>query len=277
MTSHDPLSAPRFLFSPGQARGVLLVHGFSGSPFELHLLAERLQKEGYTVALPQLAGHHQSLSELANSGWQDWLSSAEQALCGLHRRIYSETQKTPKLAVIGFSMGGLLTLELARRYPAAPLFATWDLPTVQALAVLSAPLWLPAWQEKAIVKLSQVSGLRKLAVPKLAGRDLRARDVPKAPLRPWGMPVRALASLVELARTVRPRLHEVLQPTLLAHGQLDHTVPVACASALLGELGTSADHKRTLILSRSYHILPLDVEREELFAALIAHLARYLD
>ncbi len=276
MTSRDPLSAPRFLFSPGQTRGVLLVHGFSGSPFELHLLAERLHEEGYTVALPQLAGHHDSLTTLRESGWQDWLSSAEQALYGLHRRIYSETRETPQLAVIGFSMGGLLSLELARRYPAAPLFPTPQLPAVQALSVLSAPLWLPTWQERAIVKLSQVMGLRQLAVPKLAGRDLRATDVPKAPLRPWGMPVRALASLVELARTVRPRLHEVLQPTLLAHGQLDHTVPVACVSALASELGTSAEHKTTLVLPRSFHILPLDVEREELFAAVVAHLRRYL-
>ena len=277
MIPNDPLSAPRFVLSAtGQARGVLLVHGFSGSPYELHLLADRLVAEGYSVALPRLAGHHQSLRALSESTWQDWLSSAEQALLGLHRRILQETQKTPQLAVVGFSMGGLLALELARRYPAVPTFARPDLPEVRVLSVLSSPLWLPPWQEKAIVRLAGSAGLRGLAVPKLAGRDLRAKDLPKAPLRPWGMPVRALASLVELMRTVRPRLPEVQQPTLLAHGQLDHTVPVACVEALAEELGTDAAHKHKLILPRSYHIVPLDVEREELFAALVAHLDRYL-
>ncbi len=277
MSQNDPLSAPRFVLSAtGQARGVLLVHGFSGSPYELHLLADRLVDAGYSVALPMLRGHHQSLRTLAESTWQDWLSSAEQALLGLHRRMWETTQKTPQLAVIGFSMGGLLSLELARRYPAAPTFARPDLPMVRALSVLSSPLWLAPWQEKAIVRLAD-SGLRGLAVPKLAGRDVRAKDLAKAPLRPWGMPVRALASLVQLMRTVRPRLPDVLQPALLAHGQLDHTVPVACVDALADELGTLAEHKHKLVLSRSYHIVPLDVDREELFAAIDAHLARYLD
>ena len=96
MSPNDPLSAPRFVLSAtGQARGVLLVHGFSGSPYELHLLADRLVDAGYSVALPMLRGHHQSLRALAESTWQDWLSSAEQALLGLHRRMWETTQKTP--------------------------------------------------------------------------------------------------------------------------------------------------------------------------------------
>ena len=39
-------------------------------------------------------------------------------------------------------------------------------------------------QERAIGKLAALTGLQRLAVPKLAGRDLRAKDVPKAPLKP---------------------------------------------------------------------------------------------
>jgi carboxylesterase len=113
-------------------------------------------------------------------------------------------------------------------------------------------------------------------VPKLAGRDLRAKDVPKASLKPWGMPVRALASLVELMRTMRSRLPEVRQPTLLAHGLLDHTVPPSCLEALATELGTPPEQLTRLLLPRSFHILPLDVERELLLTALTEHLSRHL-
>ena len=75
----DPLSQPQFLVgADGESRGVLLVHGFSGSPFELHLVAERLHQQGLHVALPLLAGHHQNLRALGESRWPDWLASAEQ-------------------------------------------------------------------------------------------------------------------------------------------------------------------------------------------------------
>lgn len=278
----DPLSQPRFLpGAKGQSRGVLLVHGFSGSPFELHLLAERLHQAGYHVALPLLAGHHRSLRALAESSWQDWFSSAEQALHELQQRVASTTSEPPQLAVVGFSMGGLLSLELSRRYP-APNSASdlgargKDPPSVQALALLATPLWLPAWQERAIVSLARIGGLGRLAVPKLAGRDLRARDLPKAPLKPWGMPLRALASLVELMHEVRGHLGEVRQPTLLAHGQQDHTVPPDCLADLASGLGSPAELIERLVLPRSFHILPLDVEREQLFTALLAHIDRHL-
>lgn len=278
----DPLSQPRFLLgAKGQSRGVLLIHGFSGSPFELHLLAERLHQAGYHVAVPLLAGHHRSLRALADSSWQDWLSSAEKALHELQERIACTTSESPRLAVIGFSMGGLLSLELSRRHP--PPGPSSDLavegkaePCVRALALLATPLWLPAWQERAIVRLARLGGIGRLAVPKLAGRDLRARDLPKAPLKPWGMPLRALASLVELMQAVRGHLDEVQQPTLLAHGQHDHTVPPGCLDGLASGLGTPAERIERLVLPRSFHILPLDVEREQLFTALLAHIDRHL-
>jgi len=273
----DPLSQPRFLVGhSSESRGVLLIHGFSGSPFELHLLAERLHQAGYHVSVPLLAGHHQSLRALAESTWQDWLASAEQALLKLHERISTATSQPPQLAVIGFSMGGLLGVELARRYPVPAGSQDLGRPAVKALGILATPLWLPSWQERAIIRMARHSGLQRLAVPKLAGRDVKARDLPKAPLRPWGMPLRALASLIELMRTMRGHLSEVRQPTLLSYGLRDHTVPPTCLDAFAQELGTPAEHIKRLVLTDSFHILPLDVEREQLFAAVEQHLTRYL-
>lgn len=273
----DPLSQPRFLVgNVSESRAVLLIHGFSGSPFELHLLAERLHRAGYHVSLPLLAGHHQSLRALADSTWHDWLASAEQALLKLHERVLTATSLPPQIAVVGFSMGGLLSVELARRYPVPTGSEDVRRPVVNALGILATPLWLPSWQERAIVRMARLRGLQRLAVPKLAGRDVKARDLPKAPLRPWGMPLRALASLIELMRTMRGHLGEVRQPTFLSYGLHDHTVPPACLEAFAQELGTPAEHISRLVLPDSFHILPLDVEREQLFAAVEQHLTRYL-
>ena len=74
---------------------MLLVHGFTGSPYELHLLAAHLHAIGYSCLVPRLAGHHQSLATLAATGWADWLGSAEAALHELHRQLAAGPRRRP--------------------------------------------------------------------------------------------------------------------------------------------------------------------------------------
>ena len=83
--------------------GVLLVHGFLGSPHELQPLAERLAKDGHTVRVILLPGHGQNPEHLKGIGWQRWADHVQTELEVLKR----STQKT---VMIGFSMGGLLSL-----------------------------------------------------------------------------------------------------------------------------------------------------------------------
>ena len=68
------------LFVRGGPRGVLCLHGFTGTPFEVRPLAEALAGRGYTVLAPQLAGHCGTMAELVRTGWPDWLASASAAL-----------------------------------------------------------------------------------------------------------------------------------------------------------------------------------------------------
>jgi pimeloyl-ACP methyl ester carboxylesterase len=175
-------------------------------------------------------------------------------------------------------MGGLLALELARRYPAAsgPGSETTATPQVAALCLLATPLGLPDWQQRTIRRLSQAPLLRQLAVPKLFGADLRERNRPPPPLRPRGMPIRCLDSLLDLIAEVRPHLGEVAQPTLICHGAADHTAPLRSMAAIAAGLSTPAAALRCVTLPRSYHLLPLDVEREVVAAEVAQHLALYL-
>lgn len=272
--------------APGEPRGVLLVHGFSGSPYEMHLLAQALHRRGFHVAVPLLAGHHRSLRELADSRYTDWLASADEALHSLWRRVAQHATSRPRIAVVGFSMGGLLTVELAERYAAPPIgpaaasvaasAATSGAPAIAAVAILASPLWLSPLAERGIRSLARIPWLRRLFIPKLAGADIRASDLAPHRLRPLGMPLLALRSLVELMAQARRHLPAVRQPALLVHGEHDHTAPYACLAAFAAELGTTSDQLTCLSLPRSYHQLLLDVEREVVFDAVASHLLRYL-
>ena len=261
----------------GQHRGVLLIHGFTGSPYELHLLAQRTHAAGYHVSLPRLAGHHDRLAALAATRWPDWLASAESALQALHADIAAQSTQTPRIAVVGLSMGGLLTLDLARRYPVADAEpAGPGTPQIVAISTLATPLFLHRRSQQAIRRLARMPGLRALSVPKLFGADVRERSRPRPPLKPLGMPIACLDSLLDLMARVQATLPSVRQPALLMHGLHDHTVPYASLSALAQGLGCDAAQLRAVALPRSYHLLPLDVEREIVFAEVLAHLARYL-
>ena len=85
--------------------GILLIHGFAGNIQEIESLREYLTQKGYTVATPILPGHDGTKKELAESSRFDWIDSIEKSYLDLARDC-------SKIAVIGFSMGGLLAVNL---------------------------------------------------------------------------------------------------------------------------------------------------------------------
>src|SRR3989442_7987488 len=92
--------------------GVLLLHGFSGSPLEMTPLADALARVGWETSIVRLAGHGTSPDDLARVTWQEWVASAREAYQDLRRRCR-------RVALVGLSMGGALALYLAAADPPA--------------------------------------------------------------------------------------------------------------------------------------------------------------
>src|SRR5262249_15441896 len=109
----------------GARRAALLLHGFTGTPFEMRPLGEKLAERGIRAVGHRLAGHGGHPDELARTSYRDWIAGADDALAKLRG-------EAERVAVVGLSLGGLIGLDLARR--------TNDL---AALACLAVPLWLP--------------------------------------------------------------------------------------------------------------------------------------
>lgn len=90
--------------------GVLLVHGLTGTPAEMRLLAKGLNREGFTVYAVQLAGHCGSMQDLVQTRWTDWLASVQSALLRFVPHV-------DRVVVGGLSMGALLSLAVAASHP----------------------------------------------------------------------------------------------------------------------------------------------------------------
>lgn len=214
------------------ARGALVLHGLTGSPWEVRPLAERLEDAGYSVAMPLLAGHGGTLEELTRSRWQDWLASARAAMNWLELHV-------DRVHIVGLSMGALLSLLLAGQASRRP---------IASLTLLAPALGLP---------LGVASGLR------LARRVGWPRVLSKGPVTLHGgvqppsipaMPVAALRSLVELNEVLRDCQPRILAPTLALHGEADRTIPLAVGRRGVREL--FGDAVSVEVVPGAGHLLP---------------------
>jgi carboxylesterase len=250
------------IFRPRTGPAALCLHGFTGTPYEVAPIAEALSAAGFSVSAPLLAGHGQTAAALAATRWQDWYSSAEAALDRL-----SEASGGGPVAVVGFSMGGLLGLRMARLRPE----------TIVALVAASVPLRLRPWQVAAvkawqllpsILRRGRLANLRKRGGSDVTDQEVR-RHCPSLP----EMPLAGLAELVNLAESVRRDLSSVRQPTLVVHGQRDQTVSLQASYELAGSLASPVVDR--LWLPRSAHLVGVDVERALLAEAVARFLSQH--
>ena len=95
---------------PAGKKGVLLVHGFTGSPAEMRLLGEYLHEQNFTVLGVRLPGHGTCVEELAKMRWKHWYGAVLDGF-NMLKDICAD------VSVVGLSMGGLLALKLAAEEP----------------------------------------------------------------------------------------------------------------------------------------------------------------
>ncbi|HEY7724639.1 MAG TPA: alpha/beta fold hydrolase [Anaeromyxobacteraceae bacterium] len=238
----------------GGPDAVLLLHGLSGSPFEVRALADHLQAQGMRCLGPLLAGHGGDPAALAAVGWRDFVSGAEAELLRLEgaRRTF----------VVGCSMGALLALALAHSHP----------DRVDALALL-APAMELALLPRLAGKVARWSAAARRfpPVPKGAS-DVRDPEMRRANPAMKAVPIAAVGELQRLAAHVDRILPAVTAPALVVAGRGDHTVTLRGVRRVVRRIGSGP--ARLLVLPDSWHLVGIDVERDVVADEVAAFLAR---
>ncbi len=227
-------------FHAGGSTGVLLCHGFTGSPGSIRPWADYLAAEGLTVSLPRLPGHGTTWQEMAHTRWEDWYAEVD--------RAYEELRgQASEIFVMGLSMGACLALRMAE---------------LRGDQVAGLVLVNPS--VAADTKLFLLAPVLKLVVPSLKGV---ASDIKKQGVTELGydrVPVRAAATLPQLWSLTQQRLGDVSQPVLVYLSTVDHVVGPASMRVLRGAIPEQQLTIREL--GNSFHVATLDNDAGEIFA-----------
>ena len=224
--------------SDGGPVGVLVCHGFTGSPRTVRPWAEYLAAAGLTVRAPRLPGHGTGWADLAKTGWRDWYAAAQDAF----RELEGSCEQ---VFVAGISMGGCLALRLAE---------------TQGSKVKGIVLVNPSLASD--TKLLTVAPLLKhviRSVPGIGG-DIKKPGAAEGSYK--RVPVAAAATLPDMWRTTTAQLAEVRQPLLVFRSATDHVVGPPSMRVLLAALPGAEVRE----LADSYHVATLDNDAPAIFA-----------
>lgn len=225
--------------SPGGGpHGALVLHGFTGSPVSMRPLAEALAEAGFAVEMPRLPGHGTAVEDLAETGWDDWLTEAERCLEVLQAR-------TPdgKVVVAGLSMGGALTAALGEGHP-----------ELAGIVLINAPVAPPP---ELVLSLEELMTGGMEVIDSIGG-DIADPDADEASYD--ATPLRPLVTMLMAGEDVRARLPEIQQPTLIITSRQDHVVNPDDSDILAEHIAGPVER---VWLEKSFHVATLDYDKAE--------------
>ncbi len=226
-------------FFPAGKTGCLLIHGISASPQQFRAMGEHLADKGITTLGVRLEGHGTMIDDLHSCIYQDWIESAEEGLARLKEHCSS-------VFCAGLSMGGIITMRLARLHPK----------DIKGAVVMCSPY--------------KMRNPKFLAVPLLKYFIKKIPTGPRAISDPIPVEVKylyhsipAVHQLIKLMAVVRRDLPLIKQPVLIFGGRLDWVVDSRDPGLYLEKIGS--EHKELIWLENSEHVAVLDYDRETIY------------
>lgn len=232
----------------GRRIGVLLSHGFTGSPASMTPWGQHLGGKGFGVEVPLLPGHGTSWQELNTLTWNDWYAALD--------RVFARMKETHDAVVVGgLSMGGALALRLAADH---------------GDDVAGVVLVNPALATKRLdVKLLPVLKHVVASFPGIAN------DIKKPGVEEHGYtrtPLKAIHTLFRAWPPLIADLPRVTAPLLYFRSSEDHVVDGASQPIITSRV--SSREVVVVSLDNSFHVATLDNDAPRIFGESADFIAR---
>lgn len=244
-TTHvlDLVAMPVFLEGK-RNEGILMLHGFTGTPCELYQLGETLNHQGFTVSIPRLPGHGTNVNDFLQTGWKDWLRRALDS-------YFELKYKCETVNVIGLSMGSLIGIILASKF------------NIPKLALIVPALKVSDWRLKLTPLFSFLGYIKLSKTPKYEYEGLN-----KIAEQYWNkLWIKPAANFYKIQRLAKKELKNVKSEVLAIFSKKDGTVPFSAKKILEDNL--PEEKVRFLVLEKSSHVVTTDLEKEKVFKSII--------
>lgn len=232
-----------FYFPGTNGKGVLLIHGWTSTPYEVRRLGKYLNENGYTVYGPQLKGHGTFPKELENIKWQEWLNDVE----GAYLKLKNECQK---VYIGGTSIGANL----------AAVFASQQ-KDINGLVLMAMPFGIKG--EKFMVTfaklLKKIKNYHRKFYPPTFGVSTTITRL----ISYQTYPITSALETFDLVKNSRECLKNINQPCLLMQSTHDHVVSKNSLENIYENI--PAEKKEKKYVHQAYHTFISDIKNEHVF------------
>jgi carboxylesterase len=233
----------------GSRVGVLVVHGFTGTPASVRNVAEAMASAGYDVELPRLPGHGTTVDDMLTTDWSAWTDEVSRAVERLGTRVSD-------VVAVGQSMGATLVLR-----------AALDRSAIRALVCIN-----PLTRVRDADTLAMLDDLLEDGIVVVPGEGSDIADPDAFDTAYAGTPIAPLKSLLlDGVAPIAGRYGELAVPLRLFTSRVDHVVDPADSEYLAATYGGPVEHTW---LERSYHVATRDYDRDLVVAESVAFVAR---
>lgn len=233
--------------------GVVVSHGFTGTPQSMRPWAEHLAAQGYSVRLPRLPGHGTTWQQMNATRWPQWY--------GEIRAAYDElAARCDTVFAVGLSLGGTLVTRLAEELADEPACKLAGL-------VLVNPAYATMRRDAALARYVAWAVRSRPGI----GSDIKKPG--SAELSYDRTPLKAFVSMQALWRLTVADLGKITVPILFFHSAEDHVVDEL--SGRLLHAGASATTVREVPLADSYHVATVDNDAEQIFTGSVEFINQY--
>ncbi|MCK4972420.1 MAG: alpha/beta fold hydrolase [Candidatus Heimdallarchaeota archaeon] len=220
----------------------LLIHGFTGTHYEMVPLEEFLVSKGYYVNNITLPGHETTIEDLATTKWREWVKYAQNQLQDL-RKDYEN------VFIGGLSMGGAITLYLGANNP--------DISGIIAMATPYKPV---DWRMLLVRILPIHIFLKHRKSIETGWEDLDSLESHKS----YGKyPLRSIAEIHKLLVRVKKLVPRISVPILVVQSKKDPSISSEFPSWIYDNVESS--DKELVWIEKGGHVIPKDAGRLQLF------------